>query len=116
VLISILIPAIIFILYNILFKTLVEEIVFRAFQLGITTSGISLVKYKRLPFYWTNSLKNALTIVTLTFFFGEVFSFSHVEWIYEFSYFYTRLSLGFALGWYFSLQTEKFMFHGLFIM
>ena len=70
-------------------------------------SSIQLVKYRLLPFYWTKNLGNVLLIVALTFVFGIIFSLSHTELLYDFSYFYRRLSLGFALGLVFVFTNRK---------
>lgn len=68
---------------DLLFQTLSEELVFRAFLVGILIEGIPLSKINTLPFFWADDRQNKIYIILYILLASVVFSNFHIDWLIE---------------------------------
>lgn len=91
----------------ILFQTLNEELVFRAFLLGILIEGIPLSKKNGYPFYWTEDRQNMIHIVLYILLISVIFSNLHVDWLIHNQNLLWRIIIGFILASAFVVTNKK---------
>jgi hypothetical protein len=66
--------------FEILFQTLVEELVVRVFLLGILIEEINLSHLKSLPFYFVENKKDIIKMVLFLIAISILFSDFHLDW------------------------------------
>ena len=96
---------------QILFNTLVEELVFRVFLLGILIEEIPLSQIKikkRLSFYFAEDKRDIVKIVMMILAISIIFSDLHLDWVFLNSkLLLIRITGGLVFGFLFVLTNKK---------